>query len=327
MKSQIIGTGSFVPSNIVRNEDLTQFPASTLPLIAQKTGVLERRHASPDETTSDLAREACSQCLHSADCSPDDIDGIILATSSPDQPMPATAAILQAKLRCHGAFAFDLDAVCTGAIFAIAVADSMLRAGYANRLLVVAAELYSRILNPRDFSTYPYFGDGAGALLMERTDRPTFPWIRDCVLNTDGRGSDLIKIAAGGSKLRVSAADLKQTYFQMNGKAVFDFATERGPEVIGDLCQRCNLEKDELDKVFLHQANINIITSIAAATAIPIEKFPVNLDRYGNTAAASTLIAYDEAYRERGVGTRRGHNLIVAFGGGLTWGGLVVAPP
>ncbi len=201
MISQITATGSYLPERVVRNEDLKQFPASSIPMIAAKTGVLERRYAAEGQCTSDLAVEAAGQCLGRAGVAASDLDGILLATSSPDQPMPATCAMVQAKLAAWNAFAVDVNAVCTGAIYALRMADAMIRAGQARRLLVVAAELYSRFLNPTDFSTCPYFGDGAGAVLLEGAAQATRPYLLEGILRADGGGADLIKIPAGGSRL------------------------------------------------------------------------------------------------------------------------------
>jgi 3-oxoacyl-[acyl-carrier-protein] synthase III len=324
MISQILATASYVPERVVKNEDLTHFPATAIPLIASKTGVLERRYAAEDQCTSDLAVEAARRCLERAGIGPDEVDGILLATSSPDQPMPATAAVVQAKLEAWGAFAADVNAVCTGAIYALRMADAMIRAGQVRRILVVAAELYTRLLNPTDFSTYPYFGDGAGAILLEGAERATRPHILGGVLHADGRGADLIKIEAGGSRRPFAKmSDQRQQYFQMNGRAVFDFAVSRGAEVIEELCAAHALAKQDVRHLVLHQANTNVLAAIARNTGIPFERFARNLDRYGNTAAASVLIAFDELV-DGDPRRLAGDCLIVAFGGGLTWGGVLV---
>jgi len=328
MISQLIATGSYLPEKIIRNEDLRQFPASSIPMVAAKTGVTERRHAADDQCTSDLAAEAARRCLSRAGVEGNDLDGIILATSSPDQPMPATSAVLQAKLEAWNAFAFDVDAVCTGAVCALRVADAMIQAGQARRVLVVAAELYSRFLNPTDFSTYPYFGDGAGAVLLEAAQQPDRPYILGGILHADGRGAELIKIPAGGSRLPVARmTDPRQQYFQMNGRAVFDFAVTRGAEVIEELCRTHSVPKDQVRHLALHQANTNVLQAIARATGLPLDRFIINLDRYGNTAAASVLIALDELAKGNAAGKLDGHTLVVAFGGGLTWGGILIAVP
>jgi 3-oxoacyl-[acyl-carrier-protein] synthase III len=328
MISQIVATGSYLPVKAVKNEDLKQFPASSIPLIATKTGVMERRHAAESECTSDLAVEAARRCLSRAGIVAGDLDGIILATSSPDQPMPATCGAVQAKLEAWNSFAVDVNAVCTGGIYALRMADAMIQAGQAKRLLVVAAELYSRILNPTDFSTYPYFGDGAGAVLLEAAEQPTRPYLQGGVLHADGRGADLIRIAAGGSRLPLAKmTDPRQQYFQMNGRAVFEFAVTRGTEVIEELCRAHSVPKEQVRHLVLHQANTNVLTTIAQKTGLPIERFFMNLQRYGNTAGASPLIAFDEMTQGNPAEGLKGTTLIVAFGGGLTWGGILIGLP
>jgi 3-oxoacyl-[acyl-carrier-protein] synthase III len=328
MISQIVATGSYLPEKVVKNEDLKQFPASSLPLIATKTGVRERRHAAENQCTSDLAVEAARRCLSRAGIAASDLDGILLATSSPDQPMPATCSAVQAKLEAWQAFAVDVNAVCTGAIYALRMADAMIQAGQARRLLVVAAELYTRFLNPTDFSTYPYFGDGAAAVLLEGSEQVTRPYIQGGVLHADGRGADLIKISAGGSRLPFARmSDQRQQYFQMNGRAVFEFAVTRGAEVIDELCRAHSVPKEQVRHLVLHQANANVLTTIAQKTGLPVERFFINLDRYGNTAGASPLIAFDELTQGNPARELKGVTLIVAFGGGLTWGGILIALP
>jgi 3-oxoacyl-[acyl-carrier-protein] synthase-3 len=326
--SQILATASYVPEKIIRNEDLKQFPLASIPLIHSKTGVLERRYAAENQCTSDLATEAARLCLERAKLEPQDLDGIILATSSPDQPTPATSPTVQANLSANRAFAMDVNAVCTGAIYALRVADAMIQAGQAQRVLVIAAEVYSRILNPADFSTCPYFGDGAGAVLLEGTERASRPYVKDGILRSDGRGSDLIKIPAGGSRLPFARmSDARQQYFQMNGKAVFEFAITKGVEVIEELCRANSLSKEQVRHVVLHQANMNILLTIAQQTGLPVDRLVVNLDRYGNTAAASPLIGFDELSQGDPAYNLKGNCLLVAFGGGLTWGGVLIAIP
>jgi len=328
MISQIIATGSYVPEQILRNEDLTQFPAAAIALVAPKTGVAERRHAAESQCTSDLATEAARQCLSRAGIGAMDLDGIVLATCTPDQSIPITSATLQAKLGAWNAFAFDVDSVCTGAVCALRVADAMLRAGQARRILVVAADSMSRFLNPTDFSTYPYFGDGAGAVLLEGAERAVRPYLQGGVLHADGRGADLLAIQAGGSRLPFARmTDPRQQYFQMNGRAVFEFAVKRGAEVIDELCRVHSLRKEQVRHLVLHQANANILAAIGRETGLPMDRFFINLDRYGNTAAASTLIAFDELVKGDPAKHLTGHTLIVAFGGGLTWGGILIALP
>ncbi|MCX6966248.1 MAG: ketoacyl-ACP synthase III [Verrucomicrobia bacterium] len=328
MVSQILSTGSYLPERVVRNADLTQFSARALPHIAMKTGVLERRHAEENQATSDLAANAALRCLCRSGLDPEEIDGIILATSSPDQPMPATSSLVQTRIGAKNAFAFDVNSACTGSIVGLRIADSMIRSGVARHILVLASEVLTRFQDPNDFSTYPYFGDGAGAVLLGATEYATRPYITQTVLHSDGRGADLIRILAGGSRVPFSRLqDPRLQYFQMTGRAVFDFAVEKGTELIGELCRLCQLDKSNVRHLVLHQANIHIIAQIAQKTGIPQERFVMNLDRYGNTGAASPLIAFDELLDRPPGNGLQGPCLLIGFGAGLTWGGLSLALP
>jgi 3-oxoacyl-[acyl-carrier-protein] synthase-3 len=317
--AKIHSTGSYLPENIVRNEDLEQFPAAALKLIEQKTGVRERRHAAEGQGTSDLAASAAARCMENSGIDPDELDAIILATSSPDSIQPATGARVQHLLGASNAYAFDINSVCSGSVFAFSMADSMIRSGRAEKVLVVASEVYSRILNREDFSTFPYFGDGAGAVLFVAADRPG---IVNSVLHTDGSGADVIMVRAGGSMLPCrDAEEEKDLYFRMDGRKVYEFALEAGPEVVRELLEAEGLGPDDVARVFSHQANINILKELSSVLKIPFERFSLNLDRYGNTAAASTLIALDADMGDLGPGDRL---VFVAFGGGLSWGANLI---
>lgn len=317
MMTTITATERYLPSRVIRNKDLTQFPANAIPLIAQKTGVLERRHAEPGEFTSDLAAKAGIAALVKAGMAPSDLEAIVLATSSPDRIQPATAARVQALMKACNACAFDVNSVCAGAVFAIAIADAFIQSGRFRNTLVIGSEIYSRMLNPQDFSTYPYFGDGAGAALLGTSD--VGPSILQTVLHTDGNGSDIIQIPGGGTMKPFGECEPQDMFFRMRGKDVFDFAVTRGSEVLREALGGTLAE--QVRCVITHQANVNIITEISKRTNIPRDKFFVNLDKYGNTAAASVLIALDEA-REQGATNGAGILILAAFGGGLSWGAV-----
>ena len=197
LRSKIVATGSFVPTKVVKNEDMTQFPPAATLLIAAKTGVRERRHASEGECTSDLAAHAAKAALAKANMAPDCVDCIVLATSSPDRIHPATATRVQHEIGATRAFAFDLNSVCTGGIYALAVADAFIRTGLCKNALVIASEVYSKFLNREDISTYPYFGDGAGAVLLEASH--TGEGLQNVLLRSDGSGADVIQVPGGGS--------------------------------------------------------------------------------------------------------------------------------
>ncbi len=322
MQSSILSTGSYLPEKIIYNADLTQFPSNSIGIISQKTGILARRHAAPGQYTSDLAFLSAKKCLETANFSADKVDAIIVATSSPDRIQPATAARVQQLLGAVNAFAFDINSVCSGGVYALAIADGLISSGKCKNILVIASEIYSRFLNPGDFSSYPYFGDGAGAVLLgEGKDKML---IKDSILRVDGSGSDLIQIPAGGSMLPGPAVvNAKDWYFKMSGKEVFAFAVKRAPEIINELIKRNNIAKEEVTAVITHQANINIISEIAKLTEIPFEKFFVNLEKYGNTAGASVHIALDE-YMDGKDSAESGYLVLCAFGGGLSWSAALI---
>ncbi|MRR52280.1 MAG: ketoacyl-ACP synthase III [Rhodocyclaceae bacterium] len=321
--TMIRATGTYLPERVVLNGDFTQFPSASLPMIEEKTGVRARRYAAADECTSDMAAKAGRVCLDRAGLDPAQVEGIILATSSPDRVQPATATRAQHLLGATDAFACDVNSVCTGSVYAVALASAMISSGFCRNVLVIASELYSRILNPADFSTYPYFGDGAGACLLCAAGEGRGVVV-DTVLHSDGSGADIIQVPAGGSMMPYAAMkQSKDLYFKMKGKEVFQFAVNRGAEVIDQLCAKAGVAKTDLAWVVPHQANINIIRELSQRTGIDRGKFYVNLERYGNTAGASVLIALDELWN--GGSVRPGDLImVVAFGGGLSWGASLI---
>ncbi len=322
MWAQVISTGSYLPEQEVVNADLRQFPESAIPLIQTKTGIAARRYAKDGECTSDLAAQAARTCLARANFPAEQVQALILATSSPDRIQPATATRVQHLLGLRRCFAFDINSVCSGALYALEIGNSLLRAGQVENVLVVAAETYSRLLNPDDFSTRPYFGDGAGALLLARSEKGK--GVIRSILRTDGSGHDVIQVPAGGSMLPYGKhTSSRQLYFTMRGREVYNFAVEKGAEVIGELLQTAELSTDAVSYVVPHQANIHIIQELSRRTGISFDKFIVNLDRYGNTAAASVLIAFDELRISRQ--PRPGEVVVlVAFGGGLSWAATAI---
>lgn len=322
MNSIIYSTGSYLPENVVLNEHLTQFPESALSRIAEKTGVLSRRHADESQCTSDLGLEAARACLDKIGFPAGDVQGIVLSTSSPDRIQPATATRVQHALGAHRAFAFDINSVCSGGVYGLSVADALIKSGTHDNILVIAAEMYSRILNKTDFSTYPYFGDGAGAVLLRAGNSNR--GVLHSRLATDGSGCDIVCVPAGGTMQPFEKmTNSRSAYFRMNGRSVFEFAVSRGAEVVGQLAEEASIRVDQIDLVITHQANINIIHAISERVGLPTDKFIVNLDRYGNTASASVLIGLDEAISS---GRLREGQLaaLVAFGGGLSWGGNLI---
>lgn len=318
----IIGTGSYLPEGTIHNEALDQFPKTAKLMISQKTGVFCRHHAASDQCTSDLAFKAAEQCLQRSDFPPRKVDAIIVSTSSPDRIQPATATRLQHLLKATNAFAFDINSVCSGSTYAIALANALIRSGTCTNVLYVASEIYSKILNPKDFSTFPYFGDGAGAILFGSDDGRT--GVMTSILCTDGSGSEVICIPGGGTMMPFEKIpDTKAIYFQMKGREVYNFAVTKGSEVIQSLLEKTNVSAEAIDCFICHQANVNIILKIAENIGVSEEKFYMNMFCYGNTASASVPIALDEAIT-RGIITAGDLVVTAAFGGGLSWGANLI---
>lgn len=323
IKSVIYSSGSFVPDKVITNEELEKIPLKFSSLIEQKTGVKARRFASNSQCTSDLGIIAAKKCLSKKMFDPKNLNAIILATSSPDRIQPASATRIQHAIGATNAFAFDINSVCSGAIYSLSVADSLIKTGFCQNILVVASEIYSKYLDHADFSTYPYFGDGAGAVLLvgkENSDNG----ILHSILKTDGSKADIIQVPAGGTMLPFSQlTNPKDIYFKMVGRAVYDFAIEKGSEVINDILNDLNINKDNISYIIPHQANINIIKEIASRLKIDLSKFVITLDKYGNTAGASILITLDELI-DSGKAKNADLILLVAFGGGLSWGATLI---
>jgi len=321
--SVIVSSGSYLPETVVRNEDLTQFPHEAIHLIGEKTGVFERRLASDKECTSDLASCAAMKCLNKIDYPPEQVDGILLATSSPDRMQPATATRVQHIIGAKKAFAFDINSVCSGSTFGIAMADALIKSGSCDNILLIAAEVYSKIMNQKDFSSYPFFGDGSGAVFFHACNTSADGVLHSC-LRTDGSGSDTISVPAGGTMLPLTKmTNARLAFFKMKGIEVFNFAVEKGSEIVLQLLKEANVTINDIKCFICHQANVNIIRKIAVILDVPMDRFFMNLSFYGNTAAASVLIALDEAI-STGVISKGDLIVTVAFGGGLSWGANLI---
>lgn len=307
----LVQTAHYLPEKIVYNSDLKQFPERYQNLIAEKAGIESRRHVT-DECTSDIGAKAVKRLLEKTGIDPNTVDALICATSSPDRIQPATATRIQELCGLKNAFAFDINSVCSGAAYGLRMANALVNDGLKN-VIMVASEVYSKILNPKDISSYPYFGDGAGAALV--SDKGEYE-LADFVLFSDGSGADTIQVPAGGTMLPAPKVEKqKEYYFTMLGAEVFKFACNKGSETIKLLSERNNINPD---KVITHQANINIVQEISKRTEISFDKFVVNLQKYANTAGASCLIALSE-YMES---NEKNENIyLVAFGGGLSWAG------
>jgi len=319
-------TAHAVPDRVVPNAALTQFPSQMLPVIGVKTGILERRHADAAMATSDLAVLAGRRCLERAGIRVDQLGGIVVGTCTPDKIMPPTGAIVHDGLQApHQVFAFDINAVCSSAVYALAAAAGLVR---DKPVLVIAADAITKHLNPNDFGSYPYFGDGAAAVLIGPS--ATGAWAEldreSLILGCDGSGQHVIEIPAGGTREPATVCTEKtRLFFRMVGKQVMTFALEKGGGMIRSLTERAG-GADRLHAVVLHQANINIIHGIADQVGLPRTLFPVNLDRYGNTGGPGVLIALDELAR-RGPIPAGQSVLMGVFGGGLAWAGCRLTSP
>lgn len=317
--SRITGTGSYLPGDPVDNNALIAAKGldSSDEWIVERTGIRTRHLAPAGVAASDLALVACQRALEAAGCQPNDIDLIVLATSTPDFVFPSTATILQDKLGItNGAAAFDLQAVCSGFIYALATADKFIRSGSHKRALVVGAEVFSRILDWQDRGTCVLFGDGAGAIVLEASDRPG---IHATALHADGRHRDILAVAGHLS----GGQPIGDPLLRMDGQAVFKFAVKVLAEVAEEVVAAAGMTKDQIDWLVPHQANIRIMQSTARKLHLPPEKVIVTVDRHGNTSAASIPLAFDEAVRSGKLGAGE-TALLEGVGGGFTWGAALI---
>lgn len=319
----VLGTGSAVPERILTNAELETMVDTSDEWIVSRTGIKERRIADEKTTSSTLAHRAALAALESAKLGAEEIDLIICATVTPDMAFPATACLLQDLLGLRRIPAFDLSAGCSGFGYALSVAESMLRSGPYKRALVVGVDLLSRITDYEDRSTCVLFGDGAGAAILG--ELPEGFGILASELGADGARGSLLQMPAGGSLRPASLASVeeRQHYIRMQGSDVFKFAVRIMDEAGKRVVAQAGLEMDQVDLVVPHQANMRIISAAASRLGLPEEKFFVNVERYGNTSAASIGLALDEAARS-GLLKHGDHVVLVGFGAGLTWSALVI---
>jgi len=319
---RVLATGSSVPETVLTNFDLEKMVETNDEWITTRTGIKERRIATSQETTATFALQAAKEALCRAGVSPEEVDLIIVATVTPDMLFPSTACLLQRDLKAKNACAFDLEAGCTGFVYALAVAEKYLRGGGGRVALVVGAETLSKIVDWQDRSTCVLFGDGAGAVVLGLGEEPG---ILATYLGSDGNGASLLELPAGGSRFPASFETITQRlhYIKMNGNEVFKFAVRVMEEASNEVIHRAGVNIDEVDTFIPHQANIRIIQSAAKRLGITEEKIFVNVHKYGNTSSASVPIALDEAVQEGRV--RKGDLvLLVGFGAGLTWGSALI---
>jgi len=317
--SKITGTGSYLPENAVTNADLEKFVDTTDQWITERTGIKKRHIAVDGETTCDLAEHAARAAIEAAGRKPQDIDLIIVATTTPNKVFPSTACLLQQRLDIHGPAAFDVQAVCSGFVYALTIADKFIRTGSAKRALVVGAETLSRITNWKDRSTCVLFGDGAGAVVLEASDQPG---IISTHLHADGKHEKLLHVPAGVSD-GYDILQQNKAFMEMQGNEVFKVAVRTLGRIVDETLVANNLEKKDIDWLVPHQANIRIIAATAKKLDMPMDKVIVTVDQHGNTSAASVPLALDVAVRDGRI--REGDTLLLeAFGGGFTWGSILL---
>lgn len=326
MSIKIIGTGSYVPEKVLTNFDLEKMVDTSDEWIRTRTGIEQRRIASADQATSDLAYEAAVKALEMANTSAEELDGIIVASISVDHVFPSTACILQKKLGAMRAFCFDLEAACSGLIYSLEVAHALIKSNVKYRkLLVIGAEKLSSIVNWEDRNTCVLFGDGAGAMVLEKTPEGA----EDCVLasnlGANGSYTEILQIPAGGSRMPASqkTIDDKLHYMTMSGQDVFKLAVNAMVSSCREAMTFADMPAASVTWLVPHQANYRILKAVASRLDIPEERVYMNVNRYGNTSAASIGICIDEM--NRGGFVKPGDIILMtAFGGGLTWGSILL---
>jgi 3-oxoacyl-[acyl-carrier-protein] synthase-3 len=316
MYSRIAGTGSYLPEKVLTNRDLERMMDTSDEWIVARTGIRERHVAADGEMASDMALQAAQRALGAAGIRPDEVGLVVFATTTPDMVFPSTACILQAKLGMSGGPAFDVQAVCSGFVYALSTADLFIRTGQCRYALVVGAEIYSRILDWNDRSTCVLFGDGAGAVVLAASDSPGLLATR---LHADGRYARLLavpgQVCSGGVR--------GNPYVTMDGGAVFKFAVRVLSEVAEEVLASADVPLTQLDWLIPHQANVRIIEATAKKLGLPMERVVVTVEKHANTSAASIPLALDEAVRDGRIRSGQ-HVLLEAVGGGFTWGACLL---
>jgi 3-oxoacyl-[acyl-carrier-protein] synthase-3 len=319
----IAGIGSYVPEKILTNHDLEKMVETSDDWITTRTGIKQRRIAAPDEFTSDLAAKAAERAMKMAGITADKIDLIIVATITPDMPFPATACIVQHKIGAKRAAAFDLEAACSGFIYALEIGQQFIMSRTYDTVLVIGAEKLSAITDWTDRNTCVLFGDGAGAAILQ--NRESAHGLLTAVMGADGEKADLLFMPAGGSKCPATkdSVDARLHYLRMEGKETFKNAVQAMLSAANEVLRRCEIDISKIKCIIPHQANRRIIDAVGERLGAKPEQLFVNLDKYGNTSAASVAIALDEAVASGRV-SRGDLILLVVFGAGLTWGAAVI---
>jgi 3-oxoacyl-[acyl-carrier-protein] synthase-3 len=310
--SRIVGTGSYLPPRVVTNEELAKKLDTSDAWIQERTGIRQRHIAEPSQTSSDLALEASRRAIEAAGLKASDIDLIIVATSTPDFIFPSTACLLQAKLGVKGCAAFDVQAVCSGFVYALATADSMIKNKMAKNALVLGAEVFSRILDWNDRGTAVLFGDGAGAVVLAASDKPG---VHASVLHADGSQVGILSVPGNvcGGKI------IGSPFLQMQGKEVFKIAVKVLDDSAREVAAAAGMQLEDIDWLIPHQANVRILEATAKRIGLPRERLVVTVDHHANTSAASVPLALDEYVRAGRI--KSGHRVLLqGVGGGFTWG-------
>lgn len=316
--ARIAGTGSYLPPKVLTNADLERMVETSDEWIVSRTGIRER-HIAETETTCDLAEHAARAAIAAAGIDVAQIDLIVVATTTPDRIFPSTACLLQDRLGIHGCAAFDVQAVCTGFVYALTIAEKFIRTGSARHALVVGAETLSRIVDWRDRSTCVLFGDGAGAVVLSASDNAG---ILSTHLHADGAYKELLTVPAGISQ-DYDKLKRGEAFVQMQGSEVFKVAVNTLGAIVDETLAANNLAKGDIDWLVPHQANIRIIGATAKKLGMSMDNVVVTVDRHGNTSAASIPLAFDEAVRDGRI--KRGQRVLMeAFGGGFTWGAVLL---
>lgn len=323
LKAQIIGTGSYAPKRILTNKDIEKLVDTSDEWIMERTGIRERHVAEEGECTSDLALEASKKALKMAGLKAMDIDMIVIGTITGDLQFPATACLVQKKLGAKNAVAFDVNAACSGFMYALSIGNAYIKSGAAKHVLAIGAEVLTKFTDWKDRTTCVLFGDGAGAVVLGPTKGQH--GILSVDIHSDGSQWELIHIPAGGSQMPPSQETVKHRlhFMKMKGNETFKVAVKTLEQVAMDTLKKHDLTADDIDLMIPHQANLRIIQATASRLGLPMERVMLNLERYGNTSAASIPIALDEAVRSRRI--RHGDNILMeAFGAGATWASALV---
>ena len=316
--SRVIGTGAYLPEEIRTNEHISQTVDTSHSWIYERTGIKSRRIAGPNESAASMAEIAARQAIEAGDCDPEAIDLIIVATSTPDRVYPSTGCLLQQRLGIKNCVAFDVQAACSGSIFALSIADQYIKSGAARTVLVVGAEICSRIVDWTDRGTCILFGDGAGAILLSASDETG---ILSTHIHSDGEYEDLLYCP--NPQVATDANKHEAGYISMRGNEVFKVAVNTLGQIVDETLEANNMNKSDIDWLVPHQANIRIIAATAKKLKMSMSQVVVTLENQGNTSAASVLIAFNEAVRDGRI--QRGQIVLLeAFGAGFTWGSALI---